>query len=59
MAEINREIFPPHILHRIQTPIQRKNAISNLAVSRDRPWGGILTPVASQPNSEKQEGKTQ
>lgn len=59
MAEIKRDVFPTHVLQRIQTPIQRKNAVSNLAVSRDRPWGGILSPVPSQPNSAAQEGKTE
>jgi len=58
MAEIKRDIFPPNVLRRIQTPVQRKNAVSNLAVSRQRPWGGILTPVSSQPNSVEQQGKT-
>jgi hypothetical protein len=48
MAEINRDIFPPHILRRIQTPVQRRNCVSNLCVSRERPWGGMLYPT-SQP----------
>jgi hypothetical protein len=59
MMELGRDIFPAHVLQRMQTPIQRKNAISNLAVSRQRPWGGILQPVSTTPASVDQQGKTQ
>lgn len=48
MAEIQRDVFPPHIMQRIQTPVPRGAMISSIAVSRDRPWGGILYPVAQQ-----------
>jgi hypothetical protein len=62
MAEIKRQIypdFPTNGIGRIQTPISRKNAIGNLTTSRDRPWGGILYPVAQQPDgSVQQQDKT-
>jgi len=53
MAEIVRDIFPTHVLRRMTTPISRKNAVSNMAVSRNRPYGGILQPVPQQPNETR------
>lgn len=52
MAEINRDMFPPSMMRRIQTPVARGAAVSSLSVSRDRPWGNILTPVPQQPNGQ-------
>jgi hypothetical protein len=48
MAEIKRDIFPTHVLSRIQTPVQRRRCVSNLQICRDRPWGAIVYPVAQQ-----------
>jgi hypothetical protein len=53
VAEIKRDIFPTHILRRIQTPVQRKHAVSNMAVSRQRPNGLILQPQSSQPTTTR------
>lgn len=44
MAEIKRDIFPPNILQRMQTPVQRKRAMSDLRITRDRPFGNIIYP---------------
>lgn len=49
MAEVTdprRDPFPPNVMHRIGTPVRYN--ISNLQVSRERPWGNILVPVAQQ-----------
>lgn len=46
MAEITRDQFPPNVLRRLQTPINRRKCVSNLSVARDRSWGGILYPVS-------------
>lgn len=56
MAVITRDIFPPNITQRIQTPITGRDVVGNLSVSRDRPWGGMLYPV-SQPSGEAEKGK--
>jgi hypothetical protein len=48
MAVIQRDMFPPHIMQRIQTPIQGRAVVGNLSVSRERPWGGILYPEPQQ-----------
>lgn len=44
MAEIKRDIFPTHVLQRIQTPVARRRAISDLQTTRDRPSGNIVYP---------------
>lgn len=51
MAENRRDIFPPHIFQRMLTPVDRSRCVSNLQVTRDRPWGNILYPVSQQPGS--------
>lgn len=56
MAEIQRDIFPPNIMQRIQTPV-RRNVVGNLAVSRNRPWGAILYPEAQQSDAPKRRGR--
>jgi hypothetical protein len=48
MTEIQRDMFPPNMMHRIQTPITGRNVVGNLSVSRERPWGAILYPEPQQ-----------
>lgn len=50
MAVIQRDMFPPNIMQRIQTPV-RRNVIGSLQVSRERPWGMILYPEPQQSGS--------
>jgi len=53
MAEIQRDMFPPNIMQRIQTPITGRTVVGNLQVSRERPFGGILYPEPQQSPTTK------
>lgn len=48
MAEIQRDMFPPNMTQRIQTPIRRNTAVSNISTSKERPWGNIIYPEPQQ-----------
>lgn len=53
MAEITRDVFPPNILQRMNTPIPGRNVVGNIMVSRDRPWGGIVYPEPQQSDTPR------
>lgn len=57
MAEIQRDMFPPNIMQRIQTPVRGRAVVGNLQVSRSRPWGGILYPEAQQSGAPKKRNR--
>lgn len=48
MAEIQRDMFPPNMMQRIQTPVSGRTVVGSLSVSRVRPWGAILYPEPQQ-----------
>jgi len=56
MAEITRDMFPPNMMHRIQTPITGRAVVGDLFVTRERPWGGMLYPEPQQSPTTRRRG---